>query len=177
MSRVGKHSVPLSSDIKCQLENGKLSMTGKLGTLQISLSREVLVAVEDNQVKIAPGNSSKQSLNMWGTTQRLIRNLVNGITEGFVKDLEINGVGYRAQVQGNKLIMQLGFSHDVELTIPDGLKVEVEKQTMLKIRGIDKQKVGQFAAEVRQYRPPEPYKGKGIKYAQEVILRKEGKKK
>lgn len=177
MSRVGKHSIPLSSDVKCQLENGKLSLTGKLGTLQMALSREVSVAVEDNQIKVVPGSGSKQAINMWGTTQRLIKNLLSGVTVGFVKDLEINGVGYRAQVQGNKLVMQLGFSHDIELVIPEGLKVEVEKQTMLKIRGIDKQKVGQFAAEVRQYRPPEPYKGKGIKYAQEVILRKEGKKK
>lgn len=177
MSRVGKNPVPIPSGVECNLSNGQLSAKGKLGQLAFPISPDVVVEVKDGKVFVQPKSKSKNARMMWGTTQRLAKNLVNGVSEGFTKKLEINGVGYRASVQGNKLVLQLGHSHDIELQIPTELKVVCEKPTAISISGADSQKVGQFAAQVRSYRPPEPYKGKGVKYEGEYILRKEGKKK
>jgi large subunit ribosomal protein L6 len=177
MSRVGKNPVEIPSGVECNLANGQLSAKGKLGQLAFPVSPEVVVEVKDGKVFVQPRTKSKAARMMWGTTQRLAKNLLTGVSDGFTKKLEINGVGYRAQVQGNKLILQLGHSHDIELAIPSDLKVVCEKPTMISVSGANNQKVGQFAAEIRSYRSPEPYKGKGVKYEGEFILRKEGKKK
>jgi large subunit ribosomal protein L6 len=177
MSRVGKNPVEIPSDVECQVANGQLSAKGKLGQLAFPVSNEVVVEVKDGKVFVQPKAESKVSRMMWGTTQRLARNIITGVSQGFTKRLEINGVGYRAQVQGNKLVLQLGYSHDIELQIPSDLKVICEKPTVIAISGADNQRVGQFAAEIRDFRSPEPYKGKGVKYEGEYILRKEGKKK
>ena len=154
------------------------SAKGKLGELTLVISDQVTAKIEDGKVHVTPANDSKQARMMWGTTRNLVRNLVTGVSQGYTRSLEINGVGYRASVQGKNLQLQLGFSHDVKYPIPDGISVKVgEKQTTLTISGADRQKVGQVAAEIRGLRQPEPYKGKGIKYDYETIRRKEGKKK
>jgi large subunit ribosomal protein L6 len=177
MSRIGKNPVSLPDGVECQIENGVIRVKGKLGQLATHLNDNVTVTVDDRTIIVKPASDSKEAHSMWGTTRANIANIVKGVSEGFVKNLEINGVGYRANVQGSNLVLQLGFSHDVNHPIPEGVQVTVEKQTAVKIEGIDKQVIGQFAAEVRAYRPPEPYKGKGVKYADEHIVRKEGKKK
>jgi large subunit ribosomal protein L6 len=177
MSRVGKNPVAIPAGVNVEISADKVSAKGKLGALSIGLSRDVTVKVENGQVLVQPVGSSKKARMMWGTTRNLVRNMVNGVATGFSKSLEINGVGYRAAVQGKELILQLGYSHEVKYPIPDGITVKAEKPTALTISGADRQKVGQVAAEIRSYRGPEPYKGKGIKYESETILRKEGKKK
>lgn len=177
MSRIGKYPVSIPSGVDCNVTPDELVMKGKLGQLSLKINQDVTVTKEDNLIVVTPRNKSKTARSMWGTTRKNIANMVKGVSEGFVKDLEINGVGYRAQVQGKDLVMQLGYSHDVVMRIPDDLQVACEKPTTVQIKGIDPQKVGQFAAEVREHRKPEPYKGKGVKYANEFILRKEGKKK
>jgi len=177
MSRVGKNPVAIPAGVNVEISSGKVSAKGKLGVLSIGLSSDVTVKVENGQVLVQPVGSSKKSRMMWGTTRNLVRNMVNGVATGFSKSLEINGVGYRAAVQGKELILQLGFSHEVKYPIPEGITIKAEKPTALTISGADRQKVGQVAAEIRSYRGPEPYKGKGIKYESETILRKEGKKK
>lgn len=177
MSRVGKNPVAIPAGVDCTLANGQINAKGKLGQLSFHISPEVVVEVKDGKVFVQPRTSAKLARMMWGTTQRLVKNLVTGVSQGFTRKLEITGVGYRAQVQGDKLILQLGYSHDVELIIPSDLKIVCEKPTSIAISGADLQKIGQFAAEIRKYRPPEPYKGKGIKFEGEFILRKEGKKK
>jgi len=177
MSRVGKNPVAIPAGVNVEISSGKVSAKGKLGVLSIGLSSDVTVKVENGQVLVQPVGSSKKARMMWGTTRNLVRNMVNGVATGFSKSLEINGVGYRAAVQGKELILQLGFSHEVKYPIPDGITIKAEKPTALTISGADRQKVGQVAAEIRSYRGPEPYKGKGIKYESETILRKEGKKK
>lgn len=177
MSRVGKNPVAIPQGVECSLANNTFSAKGKLGNLDLSLSNEVKVEIADGAVVVAPLSKSKRARAMWGTTQRLIRNVVNGVDSGFKKRLEINGVGYRAQMKGTTLVLNLGFSHDVEIDVPSDLNVVCEKPTLLEISGADRQKVGEFAANIRGYRPPEPYKGKGVKYEGEFILRKEGKKK
>lgn len=177
MSRVGKNPVEIPAGVECQLAGGQLSAKGKLGQLTFPVSKEVIVEVKDGKVFVQPKAKSKMGRMMWGTTQRLTKNIITGVSQGFTKRLEINGVGYRAQVQGDKLVLQLGYSHDIELAIPNDLKIVCEKPTLISISGSDNQRVGQFAAEIRNYRPPEPYKGKGVKYEGEYILRKEGKKK
>ena len=177
MSRVGKYPVVVPSGVTVNLAGGDLSVKGKLGQASLKLVDSVEASLEENQVWIKPKGETKQARMMWGTTRANIANLVKGVSEGFTINLEINGVGYRAAVQGKNLQLQLGFSHDVNYPIPDGITIKCEKPTAISITGTDKQRVGQIAAEIRAYRGPEPYKGKGVKYETETILRKEGKKK
>ena len=154
-----------------------LSAKGGLGTLRLVVSNEVTAAIADGAVTIAPENDTKHARAMWGTTRALVNNMVNGVATGFSVTLEINGVGYRAAVQGNSLNLQLGYSHEIAYPIPSDVKILCERPTLIRISGADRQRVGQIAAEIRAYRPPEPYKGKGIKYSTETVRRKEGKKK
>ena len=177
MSRVGKNPVPVPAGVTAQIVAGVFVAKGKLGELKLPLSPEVEVAIEDGAVKVKPVSDSKQSRMMWGTTRNLARNLMQGVAQGFSRNLEINGVGYRASVQGKKLVLQLGYSHDIEYPIPADIAIKCEKPTSITVSGADKQRVGQVAAEIRAFRKPEPYKGKGIKYEKEFIVRKEGKKK
>jgi len=177
MSRVGKYPVEVPSGVTVSIVGNAVVAKGKLGELSMDLTDEVNVSVEDNKVSVAPKSDSKFSRSMWGTTRSRINAMVVGVSAGFTKNLELVGVGYRAQVQGNILKLALGFSHDVDFEIPAGITVKCAQPTQVEISGIDKQHVGQVAAVIRSYRPPEPYKGKGVKYAGEYILRKEGKKK
>lgn len=177
MSRIGKKPVAIPAGVTANIDNGTLSVKGPKGTLSMGLSDLIDYKVEDGQIAVNPANDSKQARAFWGMQRTLVANLVEGVTDGFTKTLEISGVGYRAKAQGNTLKLELGFSHDVDLPVPDGLTVNTPDQTTVEISGIDKQAVGQFAAEVREFRKPEPYKGKGIKYRGEYIFRKEGKKK
>lgn len=177
MSRIGKSPVAIPSGVNCSIEGDVFKATGKNGTLSAPIHRNVTVEIKDNHVIVTPKSLVKTSRMLWGTTQRLVRNVIIGVTEGFVKKLEITGVGYRAQLKGNVLGLQLGFSHDVDIEIPQGLSVKCEKPTSIEIAGADKQIVGSFAAQIRDLRRPEPYKGKGVRYEGEYILRKEGKKK
>ena len=177
MSRIGKRPVEIPSGVTAEIGEGMLNVKGPKGTLSMGLSELVSYKLDDETITIAPANDGKPARSHWGMQRTLVTNLVQGVTEGFVKVLEITGVGYRAQAQGRKLKLQLGYSHDVELDVPEGLEVKTPDQTTIEISGIDKQAVGQFAAEIRQWRKPEPYKGKGIKYRGEYIFRKEGKKK
>lgn len=177
MSRIGKNPVPLPDGVSFEIAGLVVTAKGKLGELSALLTDDVEVSQQDNTVVVAPREGAANARKMWGTSRSVINNLVIGVSEGFEKKLEINGVGYRAQVQGKELLLQLGFSHDVKFPIPEGITIKCPDQTHVEISGADKQKVGQVAAEIRAYRPPEPYKGKGIKYEDEYILRKEGKKK
>ncbi len=177
MSRIGKKPVAIPSGVTANIDNGALTVKGPKGTLTLGLSDLVDYKVEGEEILIKPANDTKQARAFWGMQRTLVSNLVEGVTDGFTKVLEIKGVGYRANAQGDKLKLQLGFSHDVDLDVPAGLDVKTPDQTTVEISGIDKQAVGQFAAEVRRWRKPEPYKGKGIKYRGEFIFRKEGKKK
>jgi large subunit ribosomal protein L6 len=177
MSRIGKRPVAVPSGVTATIEGGLLSVKGPKGTLTMGLSDLVDYKVEDGAISVGPANDTKAARSHWGLQRTLVSNLVAGVTEGFTKTLEIAGVGYRAQAQGNKLKLQLGYSHDVDLDVPEGLDVKTPDQTTIQISGMDKQAVGQFAAEVREWRKPEPYKGKGVKYRGEYIFRKEGKKK
>ena len=178
MSRVGKYPVIVPADVKVDVNGQLVKVKGKLGELEYTAADDVDLKLEDNKLWVAP-RKSETGINRssWGTTRARLNNLVKGVHDGFSKKLEINGVGYKAQVQGKILKMSLGFSHDVDFEIPAGLKVSCATPTNVEITGIDKQAVGQFAAIIRAKRPPEPYKGKGIKYEGEYILRKEGKKK
>ena len=177
MSRIGKKPVTIPSGVEAKIEEGTLSVKGPKGTLSMGLSDLVEYKLEDGEISVKPANDTRAARNHWGMQRTLVSNLVEGVTEGFTKVLEINGVGYRAQAQGKKLKLQLGFSHDVDLDVPEGIEVKTPDQTTVEISGSDKQAVGQFAANVRKWRKPEPYKGKGIKYRGEYIFRKEGKKK
>ena len=177
MSRIGKHPVPIPAGVEVQLSGETLTAKGQLGTLSLAVSDEVTATVADGAVTIAPKSESKRSRAMWGTTRALVNNMVTGVATGFTRNLEINGVGYRAAVQGSTLNLQLGYSHDIAYPIPQEVRITCERPTAVRIIGADRQRVGQVAAEIRGYRPPEPYKGKGIKYADELIRRKEGKKK
>jgi large subunit ribosomal protein L6 len=177
MSRVGKNPVAVPAGVEVRLADNVFSAKGKLGELKLAISDQVETKVEDGKVWVTPANDSKQARMMWGTTRNLLRNLVTGVSQGYSRSLEINGVGYRAAVQGKNLQLQLGFSHDVVYPIPADVTIKCERPTAITISGADKQRVGQIAAEIRGFRKPEPYKGKGIKYADETILRKEGKKK
>ena len=152
-------------------------MKGPKGTLSIPMEDEVLYALEDGKLTITPANETKRARSFWGMQRTLVQNLVTGVTEGYTKVLEITGVGYRANAQGKTLKLQLGYSHDVDYPVPEGIEIKTPDNTTVEISGIDKQKVGQVAAEIRRWRKPEPYKGKGIKYRGEFIFRKEGKKK
>ncbi len=177
MSRVGKYPVAVPSGVTVEIANDEIKAKGKLGELSAPISSEVDVVVEDNVVKVTPKRESKKARAMWGTTRALVNNIVTGVSTGFTVDLEINGVGYRAAIEGKDLVLALGFSHPVRFPIPDGITMKCERPTAISISGSDKQRVGQLAAEIRAFRPPEPFKGKGVKYANEIILRKEGKKK
>ncbi len=177
MSRIGKNPVAIPPGVQVQLAGQVLTARGALGSLSLPVSGEVTATVADGKVTIAPNGDSKRARAMWGTTRALVSNMVNGVATGFTRTLEINGVGYRAAVQGNVLNLQLGYSHDIAYPIPADVKIACERPTLISISGADRQRVGQVAAEIRAFRPPEPYKGKGIKYGDEVIRRKEGKKK
>ena len=177
MSRIGKRPVPLPAGVTATTEGQILSVKGPKGQLQLQMRDEISYEIGDDGILVKPANDTKQARAFWGMQRTLVDNLVTGVTEGFSKTLEITGVGYRAQAQGRKLKLQLGFSHDVEIDVPEGLEVKTPDQTTVEISGIDKQAVGQLAAEIRRWRKPEPYKGKGIKYRGEYVFRKEGKKK
>jgi large subunit ribosomal protein L6 len=177
MSRVGKNPVAVPTGVEINLAGRSFTAKGKLGELRLALSDQVETKIEDGKVWVTPANDSKQARMMWGTTRNLLRNLITGVSQGYTKALEINGVGYRAAVQGKNLQLQLGYSHDVVFPIPADITIKCDKPTSITVSGADKQRVGQIAAEIRGFRKPEPYKGKGIKYADETILRKEGKKK
>ena len=177
MSRVGKNPVEVPAGVEVAIKGGLVSAKGKLGTLDFQATDDVEITQEDSKIWVKPVNDSKKARAMWGTARSRIQNMVQGVSEGFTRELEINGVGYRAAVQGNALNLQLGFSHDVVYEVPEGITIQVPKPTEIVVSGIDKQQVGQVAAEIREFRGPEPYKGKGVKYAEERIVRKEGKKK
>ena len=177
MSRIGKHPVPIPSGVEVQLSGQTLTTKGRLGSLSLVVSNEVTASITEGAVSIAPKSDTKQSRAMWGTTRALVSNMVTGVSTGFSKNLEIVGVGYRAAVQGNTLNLQLGYSHDIPFPIPADVRIACERPTVVTVSGADRQRVGQVAAEIRSYRPPEPYKGKGIRYANEAVRRKEGKKK
>lgn len=177
MSRVGSKPVIVPDGVTIILANRALTAKGKLGELSMSIVNQVDINHADDQIVITPKDESKTARAMWGMQRSLAQNIVTGVSEGFTKELEIQGVGYRAALQGKILKLQLGHSHDIDFTIPDGIQIECERPTSIKIKGIDKQKVGQVAAVIRSYRPPEPYKGKGVRYLGEYVFRKEGKKK
>ena len=177
MSRVGSSAITIPADVTLSNDGGLIVVKGKNGELSTSLHSDVELSVADNVATLKPVRDTRQAKALWGTMRSNLNNMVVGVTEGFTRKLEINGVGYRAAMQGNKLVLSLGFSHPVEMEVPTGLKVAVENNTSVTITGADKQLLGQFASEVRAKRPPEPFKGKGVKYADEYIVRKEGKKK
>jgi large subunit ribosomal protein L6 len=177
MSRIGKHAVAVPAGVQVNMSGQSISAKGPKGQLSMIVVDDLLVSMEDGKIALKPRQDNRRARTMWGMQRTLVSNLVNGVSKGFSRALEINGVGYRAAVQGKELVLQLGFSHEVKYPIPEGIEIKVDKQTSLAISGADRQKVGQVAAEIRGFRGPEPYKGKGVKYAEETILRKEGKKK
>ena len=177
MSRVGKKSIAVPAGVTASVEGQTVKVKGPKGAVQLALHNDVAVKIEAGLIKIDPRNETKRARSLWGTSRALVANLMTGVTKGFERRLEITGVGYRANVQGKNLQIALGYSHDIVYPIPEGIAIVAPKPTEIVITGIDCQKVGQVAAEIRDYRPPEPYKGKGIKYANEYIFRKEGKKK
>ena len=177
MSRIGKKAVTVPSGVTASIANKVLSVKGPKGTLSMPLADEIAYDVQSDGIAVTPANDTKRARAFWGMQRTLVQNLVTGVTEGFSKKLLITGVGYRAAAQGKTLKLQLGYSHDVNIAVPEGLEVKTPDATTVEISGADKQKVGQLAAEVRRWRKPEPYKGKGIKYDGEYIFRKEGKKK
>ncbi|MEP9357820.1 50S ribosomal protein L6 [Sphingomonas sp. KR3-1] len=177
MSRIGKKPVTVPAGVTATIDGRVLNVKGPKGALSLNLRDEISYTLEDGGILVKPANETKQARAFWGMQRTLVQNLVTGVTEGFSKKLLITGVGYRANSQGKKLKLQLGYSHDVDIDVPEGIEVKTPDQTTVEISGIDKQKVGQIAAEIRRWRKPEPYKGKGIKYDGEFIFRKEGKKK
>lgn len=177
MSRVGKRPVELPKGVTAKIDGQTVSVKGSKGELSFTVPDSVTVSEGEGGITVTPVDESKKARSMWGLSRSMIANLVQGVTDGFERRLEITGVGYRAQVQGKNLQLALGFSHDVLYPIPDGIQIQCPKPTEIVIAGIEKQRVGQVAAEIREFRPPEPYKGKGVKYAGEQIIRKEGKKK
>ncbi len=177
MSRIGKRPVDLPSGVTASVSGQTVEVKGPKGARSFTATDDVSLAVEDNTVTITPRGGSKRARQQWGMSRTQIANCVTGVTAGFKKELEINGVGYRAALQGNTLVLNLGLSHDVNFDVPDGVTVTCPKQTQIVVEGTDQQQVGQVAAKIREWRKPEPYKGKGIKYKEEYIFRKEGKKK
>lgn len=175
MSRIGKKPIEITEGTKVELKDGVFSVVGPKGTLNFKFSSEVEVKISEKEIVVESKNESKNSSALWGTTARLIENMIKGVNSGYQKQLELNGVGFRMAVQGNKINMALGFSHPVEVEIPEGLEVKIENN-ILTVSGIDKQKVGQFAATIKSLKPVEPYKGKGFRYVGEIVRRKEGKK-
>jgi large subunit ribosomal protein L6 len=177
MSRVGKHPVVIPQGVTVDVAGQTVTAKGKLGTLKLVVGSDITAAVKDGKVVMTPKVETKRARMQWGTTRALVNNMVNGVSKGFSVGLDINGVGYRAAVQGKTLNLQLGFSHEIHFPIPDDIKITCEKPTSILIAGADRQRVGEVAAKLRGMRKPEPYKGKGIKYETETIRRKEGKKK
>ena len=177
MSRIGKHPIPVPTGVDVTIDGQHVRVKGKLGQLEHNVIDDIAVAMDDGKIAVSPRGEHRRARTMWATTRTLINNMVVGVSEGFSKDLEITGVGYRAQVDGQTLVLQLGYSHPVRYPIPPGISMTCERPTAVRIHGFDKQRVGQIASEIRGFRPPEPFKGKGIRYAGETILRKEGKKK
>ena len=177
MSRIGKKPVSIPDGVDVNLDGRALTVKGPKGEMSMVLVDDVLAKLEDGEITVAPRDRSKRARSMWGMSRTQISNLVSGVSEGFSVKLEINGVGYRAAVKGKSLNLQLGYSHDIDYPIPEGVDIKCPSQTEIEISGSDKQKIGQVAAEIRAWRKPEPYKGKGVKYADEYIFRKEGKKK
>ncbi|MGH6787512.1 MAG: 50S ribosomal protein L6 [Novosphingobium sp.] len=177
MSRIGKRPVAIPAGVTADIADGVLTVKGPKGALTLGLRDEIAYTLEDGGISVQPANETKAARAFWGMQRTLVDNLVTGVTEGYTKVLEITGVGYRANAQGKNLKLQLGYSHDVDFPVPEGIEIKTPDNTTIEISGIDKQKVGQVAAEIRRWRKPEPYKGKGIKYRGEYIFRKEGKKK
>ncbi len=177
MSRIGKKPVPVPSGVTADVQGQTVKMKGPKGALQFVVPDDVAVVMDQGAIKLDPRNETKRARAMWGTSRTVVANLVTGVTKGFERKLEITGVGYRAAVQGKNLQIALGYSHDVVYPIPEGIAIATPRPTEVVVTGIDRQKVGQVAAEIRAFRPPEPYKGKGVKYSNEFIFRKEGKKK
>jgi len=177
MSRVGKKPVEIPAGVKPSMDGNRLSFKGPKGELSVAMVEDITCVVEDGRVVLSPRNNLKHTMQMWGLQRSLVNNCIMGVTEGFSEVLEISGVGYRANVQGKSIKLQLGFSHDVDFPIPEGITIKTPEPTVIEISGIDKQQVGQVAANIRNYRRPEPYKGKGIRYRDEYVYRKEGKKK
>ena len=177
MSRIGKKPVVIPQGVEVNLSGQNIAAKGPKGELVVKLSEYVTVAQNDDGVTVTPIDKTQTARSFWGLSRSLVQNIVTGVSEGFSRKLELQGVGYRAQVQGTTLKLSLGFSHDVDFPVPEGINVECPSQTEIVITGIDKQKVGQVASEIRSYRPPEPYKGKGVRYEGEYVFRKEGKKK
>ena len=177
MSRIGKKPVPVPGGVTAAIADGTLTVQGPRGTLSMGLADDIRYEIGEGSISVQPANATKRARAFWGMQRTLVENLVTGVTEGYTKVLEITGVGYRANAQGRNLKLQLGYSHDVDFAVPDGIEIKTPDNTTVQISGIDKQKVGQVAAEIRRWRKPEPYKGKGIKYRGEYIFRKEGKKK
>ena len=177
MSRIGKKPIAVPSGVTANIEGQTVKVKGPKGAMQVALHGDVTVKLDGGQIKVDPRFETKRARSQWGTSRTLVANLIAGVTKGFEQRLEINGVGYRASVQGKNLQIALGYSHDILYPIPEGITIVTPKPVEIVISGIDRQKVGQVAAEIREFRPPEPYKGKGVKYAGEYIFRKEGKKK
>ena len=177
MSRIGKRPVELPSGVTATVSGQTVEVKGPKGTRSFTATDDVSISLEDNIIKVDPRGKSKRARQQWGMSRTQVQNLVTGVTEGFKKELEITGVGYRAQMQGNTLKLNLGYSHDVDFTAPEGVTITAPKQTEIVVEGIDQQQVGEVAANIRKWRAPEPYKGKGIRYKDEYIFRKEGKKK
>lgn len=179
MSRVGLNPVRVPDGVDIAIANDVLTAKGKLGSESVKITNVVNVVLADGEIRVAPRDSSKKARAMWGTTRSLVQNAVTGVSQGFTKRLTVIGVGYRAQVQGSTLNLQLGYSHDIQFAVPDGIKIALEgdRGGVIAVSGSNKQRVGQVASEIRAFRKPEPYKGKGIKYENEYIFRKEGKKK
>ncbi|WAC23916.1 50S ribosomal protein L6 [Blastomonas sp. SL216] len=177
MSRIGKKPVAIPAGVTASMADGVITMKGPKGELTMQTVPDIAYELGDGELSVKPANGTRRARAFWGMQRTLVQNLVVGVTEGFTKTLNITGVGYRANVQGSNLKLQLGYSHDVDFAIPDGIDIKTPDQTTIHISGSDRQKVGQVAAEIRRWRKPEPYKGKGIKYAGEFIFRKEGKKK
>lgn len=177
MSRIGKNPVEIPGGVEVTIANDMLTAKGGKGTLTVPLHDLVTVSQEDGKVVVAPREDSKRAVTMWGTMRSLVNNAVIGASQGFTRQLEIRGVGYRAAVQGRTLSLQLGYSHDVNYPIPDGIEIKCERPTLIEVSGASKQQVGQVASEIRAYRKPEPFKGKGVRYSNEYVRSKEGKKK
>ena len=177
MSRIGKKPVPVPAGVSATIAEGVLSVKGPKGTLTLTLVDDIAYKIEEGSISVLPANDTKRARAFWGMQRTLVDNLVTGVTAGYTKILDITGVGYRATAQGKVLKLQLGYSHDVNFDVPEGIEIKTPDNTTVEISGMDKQRVGQTAAEIRRWRKPEPYKGKGIKYRGEYIFRKEGKKK
>jgi large subunit ribosomal protein L6 len=177
MSRIGKKPVAVPAGVTASVDGDQISVKGPKGTLTMPKADLISYEMVEGGISVTPANDTKRARAFWGMQRTLVANLITGVTQGFTKRLEMTGVGYRASASGKKLKLQLGYSHDIDIDVPEGIDVKTPDQTTIEISGIDKQKVGQLAAEIREWRPPEPYKGKGVRYAGEYIFRKEGKKK